>query len=266
MGGVSRDDVWDRGDAYESYVGRWSRRVAREFVDWLGIAPGRHWLDVGCGTGALSETILATAFPARVVGVDPSAGFLAVARRRLASTPARFARGAAQRLPVASGAFDAAVSGLMLNFVPDSGAAVAEMARAVRSGGTVALYVWDYADKMEMMRAFWDAAMAIDPAASEHDEAARFPLCRPEPLTSLFHASGLTEVDVRAIDIPTRFAGFDDFWSPFLGGQGSAPGYAARLSDEQRTALRDRLRGTLPTAVDGSINLIARAWAVRGTR
>lgn len=266
MGGVSRDDVWDSGDVYETYVGRWSRLVAREFIDWLGIAPGRDWLDVGCGTGALSATLLATASPASVVGVDPSAGFIAVAQRRLRDTPARFVRGTAQRLPVRSGGFDVAVSGLMLNFVPAPALAVGEMARATRPGGTVALYVWDYAGQMQMMRAFWDAAMAIDPAASEHDEAARFPLCRPEPLSRLFQEAGLTEVDVRAIDIPMRFANFDDFWTPFLGGQGSAPGYAAQLSDEKRAAVRDRLRGTLPIAADGSIDLIARAWAIRGTR
>jgi hypothetical protein len=140
------------------------------------------------------------------------------------------------------------------------------MARAVRPGGTVALYVWDYAGRMQMMRAFWAAAVAIDPAAAAHNEGSRFTLCQPEPLAKLFQAAGLTAVESRAIDIPMRFADFDDYWLPFLGGTGPAPAYVARLSEDHRTAIRDRLRTTLPIGADGSIDLAARAWAVRGTR
>jgi hypothetical protein len=142
---------------------------------------------------------------------------------------------------------------------------VAEMARVAKPGGTVALYVWDYADKMQFMRYFWDAAATLDPAAQELDEGSRFPLCQPQPLTELFKAAGLRDVEVIPIDIPTDFANFDDYWTPFLGGQGSAPGYNMSLSEDQRGALREQLRATLPIEADGSIHLIARAWAVRGT-
>jgi hypothetical protein len=165
---------------------------------------------------------------------------------------------------VESGQCDIAVSGLALNFVPQPSLAVHEMTRTVRAGGTVAAYVWDYAGTMELMRYFWDAAGALDPAALALDEGRRFPLCRPDPLIELFTQAGLRDVQVRAIDVPTRFRDFDDYWSPFLGGQGPAPGYAMSLDEPRRDALRERLRASLPIAADGSIALIARAWAVRG--
>jgi hypothetical protein len=139
------------------------------------------------------------------------------------------------------------------------------MRRVAAPSGTVAAYVWDYAEGMRLMRAFWDAAAALDPAAASLDEGRRFPLCRPEPLARLFAAAGLREVATRAIDVPTVFRDFDDYWDPFLGGQGPAPAYCVGLAEDARTALRERLRTSLPVAPDGRIRLTARAWAVRGT-
>jgi SAM-dependent methyltransferase len=258
-------EVWAVGEAYEAYVGRWSRRVAETFLRWLDVPAGGRWLDVGCGTGALTAAVLAAADPARVVGVDPSEGFVAHAAARTADPRVRFRVGDARSLPVPDARFDAVVSGLVLNFVPDPVRAAAELVRAVAPGGVVAAYVWDYAEGMAMMRYFWDAAAALDPAAAERDEGPRFPLCRPEPLGSLWIDAGLTVVTVAALEVPTPFAGFDDYWTPFLGGQGPAPGYVASLSEERRDALRDLLRTRLPSAPDGSIPLTARAWAVKGT-
>lgn len=170
------DGVWAVGEAYEGYVGRWSRRVAAEFVPWLGAPAARPWLDVGCGTGGLTATVLAVAEPPRVVGVDTSVGFLRHARASISDPRVSFETGDAQSLPLAAGRFDAVVSGLALNFVPDPGGAVAEFARVVRPGGVVASYVWDYAGGMAMMQHLWDAAAALDPAAAELDEGRRFPL------------------------------------------------------------------------------------------
>ncbi|MEU4221031.1 SAM-dependent methyltransferase, partial [Actinoplanes sp. NPDC026623] len=143
--------------------------------------------------------------------------------------------------------------------------AAAELARVCRPGGTAAAYVWDYAEGMAMMRHFWDAAVALDPGAAPLDEARRFPLCLPGPLARLWVGAGFARVDTRPIEVPTVFAGFDDLWRPFLGGQGPAPGYVAALPSRRRAALRDLLRGRLPAEPDGSIRLAARAWAVRGT-
>lgn len=263
---ADRTDSWDSGDAYEAYVGRWSRLVAREFLGWLAVPPGRRWLDVGCGTGALAESILALTAPGEVVGIDPSPAYVAVARDRLSDPRVRFEVGEAQALQAASATFNAVVSGLVLNFVPEPERALSEMTRVVRPGGVVAAYVWDYAEGMQMMRHFWDAAVALDPRAREMDEGRRFPLCRPESLTDLFRTPGLAEVEARAIDVPTVFGDFDDYWSPFQGGQGPAPGYAMSLSEERRAALRERVQASLPTNAKGEHHLIARAWAVRGVR
>jgi ubiquinone/menaquinone biosynthesis C-methylase UbiE len=259
-------DVFANGASYEPYVGRWSRVVAPEFLSWLDVPAQSRWLDVGCGTGALTQTILASAEPAAVTGVDRSDGFVTFARQQVSDTRVHFEVGDAQQLPVDSGVHDAVVSGLMLNFVPQPYLAVTEMARTARTGGTVALYVWDYAEKMEFMRYFWDAATALFPAALELDEATRFPICNPDALAEQFQRAGLNEVDTRAIDIATHFRDMDDFWQPFLGGQGSAPTYVASLTEADRERLRDHLHATLPVAADGSIPLMARAWAVRGVR
>jgi SAM-dependent methyltransferase len=257
-------DVWAAGARYEPYVGRWSRLVAAEFLDWLAPAVQRDWLDVGCGTGALTDVILQRTQPRTVRGVDLAAGFVEYARAHVRDPRATFEVADAQSLPVESGGFDVAVSGLALNFVPQPLLAVREMARAVCAGGTVAAYVWDYAGTMELIRHFWDAAVALDPAALALDEGRRFPLCQPDPLVELFTQAGLRGVQARGIDVPTRFRDFDDYWSPFLGGQGPAPGYAMSLDEARRDALRERLRARLPIAADGSIPLIARAWAIRG--
>ena len=261
---AQRKDVWSAGDSYEPYVGRWSRLVARVFLEWLAVPEGRDWLDVGCGTGALTQTILDRTRPRSVKGIDASPGFVEHAKARVAGGRGSFEVGDAQSLPIDAATFDAAVAGLALNFVPQPPRAVAEMARVVRPGGVVAAYVWDYAGKMELMRYFWDVAVALDPPVREIDEGRRFPICQPEPLVQLFAKAGLQDVDVRAVDVPTAFQDFDDYWSPFLGGQGPAPGYAMSLSEARRNALRDRIRSTLPIGKDGAIRLIARAWAVRG--
>jgi SAM-dependent methyltransferase len=259
-------DQWSLGDNYERYIGRWSRPVARQFVTWLALPPVLRWLDVGCGTGALTQAILKDSAPASVLGIDPSAGFIALARGQVNDARASFQSGTAQALPIASASVDAVVSGLVLNFTPDPAQSLAEMARAARPGGTVAAYVWDYAEGMQMLRLFWDAASALDRGALALDEGRRFPVCRSEALRALWRECGLAQIECRDIDVPTVFSSFDDFWLPFLGGQGPAPTYYGTLAEDARAALRDRLRAMLPVAADGRIALTARALAVRGVR
>lgn len=196
------------------------------------------------------------------MGVEPSEGFLEKAKEQLAGRVALH-RGSAAGIPLDDASVDVTVSGLVLNFVPDGHAALTEMARVTVSGGTIGAYVWDYAGKMELMRLFWDAAVELNPAAAKMDEGTRFPVCRPEALTELFGSAGLRGVDVTAIDVETPFANFEDYWRPFLGGQGPAPAYAMALDDTARTRLRDHVRQRIPLQADGSISLTARAWAVR---
>jgi SAM-dependent methyltransferase len=256
-------DSWERGNPYEQYVGRWSRQVAPRFLSWLDLPAGRRWLDVGCGTGALSAAIVAHCAPSAVTGIDPSTGFLETARSRLADA-VTFLPGNAAGIPLDDQAADAVVSGLVLNFVPDPRAALAEMQRVAVEGGTIGAYVWDYAGRMQLMRYFWDAAAALDPRAAALDEGVRFPLCGPDALAELFAAAALRQVSVAPVDIPTDFTSFEDYWEPFEGGQGPAPAYAMSLAPDARSNLRERLRERVPAQPDGSIRLTARAWMVRG--
>jgi SAM-dependent methyltransferase len=258
------ENPWANATAYERYVGRWSRRVAVEFLRWLDAPAGGRWLDVGSGTGALATTVLTVTDADSVLGVDPSEAYVEYARAAVDDPRARFAGGSAAQLPLPDDSVDVAVSGLVFNFVPDAAAALAEVRRVLAPGGRFGLYVWDYGEGMRFLRVFWDVASELDPAAAERDEGPRFPLCRPEALRELFVQGGLSDVDVTAIDVPTRFADFDDYWNPFLGGQGPAGSYVVSLASDQRDALREALRSRLTSDVDGSIPLSARAWAARG--
>jgi SAM-dependent methyltransferase len=256
-------DTWDEGAGYDDYMGRWSHAIAREFLAWLNVPPSASWVDVGCGTGALAGTIAQEAAPGRLAGIDASAGFIETARLRLGDQP-DLRVGDAQRLPFSGDTFDAAVSGIALNFIPDPAVAIREMRRVTRSSGTVAAYVWDYAEGMGMIRRFWDAAIALDPSISHLDEATRFPLCGSGPLYDLFEAAGLDDVAVGALEVPTVFRDFDEYWRPMLGDQGPAPSYVGSLDKQGRRLLEERLKIDLPASADGSIELTARAWAVRG--
>ena len=253
---------WSQGEIYESYVGRWSRLVAKEFVQELDQPAGLRWLDVGCGTGALTSAVLASAAPAEVVGVDPSEGFVGYARRTVTDERARFEVRSAAQLADFGESFDVVVSGLVLNFIPER----VEALRTLRSiGRTVAVYVWDYAEGMQLMKYFWDAAGEVRPQDRELDEGRSFPFTNPAGLEGMFAEAGFTGIVTDAIVVPTVFESFDAYWTPFLGGQGVAPAYLRGLDDETQQAIRELLESRLPTDPDGSINLTARAWSARGT-
>lgn len=258
-------EVWNSARAYERYVGRWSRLVARAFIAWLAAPPQAAWLDVGCGTGALSEEIASAAAPARVDGIDPSPAFIDETASRLFAPLFSFQVGDALELPHPNSTYDVVASALVLTFLPDAPAGAREMVRVTKPGGTVASYVWDYSGEMQMMKYFWDVAIELLPSARELHEGLRFSLARPEELASLFRDAGLSDIGTAPLEIETRFVDFDDYWQPFLGGQGPAPGYVTSLTDYERERLRDALKDRLPIASDGSIELVAKAWAVRGT-
>lgn len=258
--------VWASGAAYDPYMGRWSRRVAAGFIAWLGVSPGSDWLDVGCGTGALTRMILDTGSPRRVVGVDLSPGYLEYARHNITDACLTFSPGDAQALSPDLGQFDAVVSGLALNFMAEPHRALEMMTRATRAGGITGVYVWDYADGMQLLRYFWDAAVTLNPRVQDLDEGQRSPICNLSSLTRLFEAAGLGGVEARPIDVAARFTNFDDYWSPFLGGQGTVASYAMSLSEEERRELRELIRSRLPVSADGSIEMNIRAWAAKGRR
>jgi SAM-dependent methyltransferase len=257
-------DKWTSGVAYDQWMGRWSRLLAHEFLNWLNLPSNLRWLDVCCGSGVLTEAIVEHFAPARVAGVDASPQQIEFARELRARPAVTFQTGDAMALVFAEASFDVAVCGLGLNYVPEPKLALQEMRRVTVSGGVIAVYVWDYAEGARFLREFWDAAAAVDREASAHDQANRFPLCNPNELRNLVESACLDQVKVRALDITTRFTSFDDYWQPLLSGQGSAPSYLATRNERTRNAIRERLRDSLITDSDGAIVLPARAWAVCG--
>jgi ubiquinone/menaquinone biosynthesis C-methylase UbiE len=258
-------DTWAAGPTYEQFMGRWSRQLAPRFVAWLDVPRGVHWLDAGCGTGSMADAICRHADPASVVGCDPAAPFIEFARAHARDARVSFLVGGVGSLPRRPGGYGSVTSLLALNFFPDAGAAVHEMQSVAAPRATVSACVWDYAGGMQWLRRFWDAATTADAAARELDEASRFPLCRPDALAGLFRDAGLRDVRCGPIEIPTGFASFEDYWQPFLGGTGPAPSYVASLDADRKAALAASLRQALPRGPRGTIDLVARAWAVRGT-
>ena len=265
MDADTKHDRWSAGQSYEHYMGRWSRKIAARYLDWLAAPAGADWLEIGCGTGALTGEVLARCAPASVLATDPSADFVAHAEREIRDPRARFATAAAQDLPAADASMGVVASALVLNFVPDKPAALAEMQRVLQPGGLLSFYVWDYpGGGVGFIDAFWKAAGEIDPRADALNERVRFPFCTGEALAGLCRQAGFEAPLAEPIEIETLFPDFESFWHPFTLGAGPAPGYCASLAAEQRAMLRVRLEQELGT--DGPISLAARAWAVKAQR
>ncbi|MBV9832305.1 MAG: class I SAM-dependent methyltransferase [Marmoricola sp.] len=251
--------TWDQGEAYERFMGRWSRLLAPEFLAWLGAPPGLRWAELGCGTGALTASILDHAEPASIVAIDPAAGLLEVAAAHVTDPRVTFREGSVEVFE--DGAADVLVSGLVLNFVPDP---VEVVAAAARVAGTVAAYVWDYAGGVEMLSRFWDAASEVaghPVAASEATTFAGFDATR---LAEIWGEAGLRLVSTGTLAIEMVFDDLDDLWTPVLGGAGPAPAYVATLDADTREHVRVAMTASLEQATDGRIRLPARAWSVRG--
>lgn len=256
--------MFSEAEAYERFMGRWSQHLAPPFLKFAGLNDGDRVLDVGSGTGSLAFAVQKEAPTSRVVGIDFSPAYVAYAQSRPGGDRVTFEEGDAQRLRFPDGSFDRSLALLVVNFIPDRSAAVREMARVTRPGGVVAAAVWDYGDGMEMLRMFWDEAAAVDPASKLKDER-HMPVCRKGELEGLWKAQGLLDVREEALVIATTFSSFDDFWSPFLEGQGPAGAYVASLTDGSRRELEQRLRRRLlGHGGDRPITLNARAWGVRG--
>ena len=263
-GGARQSGMFSEGDAYERFMGRWSRELAPLLAKFAGVRDGDAVLDVGSGTGALTTAVAALAPSSRIIGIDPAASYVAFAQTRHSGGRVRFEVGDAQRLRFADGDFDRTLSLLVVNFIPDPAKALDEMVRVTRPGGTIAAAVWDYGQGMEMLRVFWDEAVALNPGADARDER-HMPLSRKGELAALWREHRLRDVSEEALTIRTRFSSFDDYWSPFLEKQGPAGDYVAALAADEREQLRLRLRKRLlGDRPDGPIVLSARAWAVRG--
>jgi ubiquinone/menaquinone biosynthesis C-methylase UbiE len=259
------NDSWNSAMAYEKFMGRWSTLVARKFLNWLNIPFAQRWLDVGCGTGSLTKLILDFYQPEEIISIDPSSDFISYADSSIVNPVVHFKIGLAQSLELSSNSIDAVVSGLALNFVPDPRAAVLEMARVLKVGGKIGIFLWDYTIGMQMLRFFWDAAAKIDKKAKNMDEGIRFAICQEATLKSLLLDAGLKQVETKLFKVKTVFKNFNEYWQPFLGGVGPAPGYVMSLNKQERKKLEDNLKKNLPTDNKGVINISASAIAVKGT-
>lgn len=258
-------DAWNAGQSYEHYMGRWSRRIAARFVDWLAPPRDAAWLEVGCGTGALTATILDECAPQSILATDPSEGFVAYVRSAIDDRRARFEVAGAQKLPAKDASIDVVTSALVLNFIPDKPFALAEMRRVLKPNGLLSFYVWDYpGGGIGFIDAFWKAAAEVDKGAGALDEGKRFPFCTRDGLASICHEADFRSPVIEQIEIETLFPTFEAFWQPFMLGAGPAPGYCISLAEDRRAALKARLADVLGTG--GPISLGARAWAVKAHR
>jgi ubiquinone/menaquinone biosynthesis C-methylase UbiE len=259
------NDSWISAIEYEKFMGCWSTLIGKKFLNWLDMRPERIWLDVGCGSGSLTRFIFEAYRPKEVIAIDSSSAFISYAKSSINFPFVNFKVGLAQSLELDSNSIDVVVSGLVLNFVPEPETAILEMLRVTKPGGNIGIFLWDYADGMQMLRYFWDAALELDLKANELDEGKRFPICQKGQLESLVRKVGLKQVDAATIEVKAVFQNFNDYWQPFLGSVGPAPNYTMSLNKNDRLKLEDKLRNSLPTNDNGSISLLARAWAVKGT-
>jgi SAM-dependent methyltransferase len=257
--------MFSEADAYERFMGRWSRQLAPALVQYSEVSDGTAVLDVGSGTGVLAFAVRDATTTTRVLGIDLSPEYVAHASAKNADARVRFEIGDAQALRLPDASFDRTISLLVLNFVPDRRRALGEMIRVTKPGGIVSAAVWDYGEAMEMLRVFWDEATALDPATLPRDEK-HMPLCRRGELAALFRDAKLEMVLETALVTRLKFTSFDDYWEPFRLGQGPAGAYVAKLSRARQLALRERLRGRfLGNGPDKPIEMQARAWAAKGT-
>jgi SAM-dependent methyltransferase len=261
----ARFDAWSTAQSYERYMGRWSARIAARFVEWLDPPQDADWLEIGCGTGALTKTILAACAPRSLTAIDPSEDFIAHARSVIDDTRVRFAVTDAQNPPVDEASIDIVASALVVNFLPDRPSALARMRSVLKPNGLLAFYVWDYpGGGVGFIDRFWKAAAEVDERAGALDERRRFPFCTRDGLMAICREANFRSPVVAPIEIETVFPDFASFWEPFTLGAGPAPGYCMNLPEDHRAILKARLADML--GADGPIRLVARAWAAKARR
>jgi SAM-dependent methyltransferase len=258
-------ESWNDSNAYDLYVGRWSRLIAEDFLHWLQPPPNVSWLEVGCGTGSLTTEILDRTSPSRVLAIDKSDAYLTKARTQIASPLVSFFKTDLSDLHVGA-EFDYITSGLVLNFLPDVEEKLECMIQYLRTGGSISAFVWDYAGHYQPMRIFWDAAKTLYREAAKFDAGIKYPLCTEGSLKALFEAVDLSNIRFRKIERIATFRDFDDYWLPIASAQGSVSEFLGTLSEDKKNDLKTSVKSKLPMALNGEIKLILSALAIEGTK
>jgi SAM-dependent methyltransferase len=253
-------ECFDDSEAYERFMGSWSRAACSVFLEWVAAPSGSRWLDVGCGTGILVEKILEASSPAAIVGVDPSLAQVEHAARRLGSPRARFQAADAQALPFADAAFDVVAAALAINFIPDRPRALAEMRRVARAGGIVAGFVWDFAEERSPS---WPMRKGLRAVGAEVPAVPGTADSRLEPLCELFGQAGLTGIETRTFEVSGSFPDFDDFWQAQMPSYSPMTRMIAAMPEAQRAKLKRAVREALPVLPDGALGYAARANAIK---
>jgi len=256
--------MFEVAEAYEVRMGRWSRQLAPLFLEFVGVRDGENVLDVGCGTGSLSATLARVTAASKIVGIDPSKGFIDYARTQIANPRVIFEVGDAQNMPYPDASFDRCMALLAVDWIPDARKAAIEMRRVTKTVGVVATTMWDRSRANELDGCFWDAAETIDPTVKRPSERRRS-YGSAEALSELWNGADLTDIEVTDLTMSCQFSSFDDLWQRYLTGEGATDAYMEGLSANRREVLKQRLRqDVLRGGADGPFTLQAKAWAVKG--
>ncbi len=249
---------------YDNFMGRWSREVATQFIKWIGPEPHLSWLDVGCGTGTLAQTVIKSCSPSLIVGTDPLKSSIEAAKLHPENKDVEFQIGDVQDLPFDQAKFDFVISGLMIKFVKDKVRAIREMKRVTRAGGMTALYDWDMDGNMNTTRHFWDAVSTIRPECIESPKARKTPMTEIGSIASLFESAGINEIKQCIISFTTQFQDLDDYWSPITKNSQNVGRFYKTMTREERETVYRQLEKTLPFNSNGSISFESRAVAIKG--
>lgn len=249
---------------YDDFMGRWSRQVATQFLDWIAVERDLGWLDVGCGTGMLGQTVIKNCAPSSVTGADPLEKSIIAAKQHPDNKNIQFEISDAQNLPFEDSKFDVVVSGLMIKFVPDKVKAISEMKRVAHAGSVIALYDWDMHSNMNTTRHFWKAVADIIPKPAEDRATDRTPMTEIDSIAKTFGAAGVKAVQQSTISFTTHFRDLDDYWNPITRNSQNVGRFYKTMTEKQREEVRLRLKQTLPFTDDGSISFESRAVAVKG--
>ena len=260
------NERWDNTAGYEMYVGRWSSLISKDFVNWLNPKPGMKWLEIGCGTGALTKVIAENCSPSYLLAIDKSDSYLRNARKNINTNNVSFLNTDLNSHLLLNEEFDNITSGLLLNFVPQIDDLLLNLMSHLTSGGQTSSFVWDYGGHYQPMRHFWDSAKEVVEGAEKFDAGTKFSICKKEKLIQLFKTLGLMDVEFTNIESIATFKDFDDYWIPIVAAQGSVAEFISTLSAIQKKDLENIIRHRLPIALNGEIKLIINALAVKGIK